>query len=619
VNDERIEELVQVYLRGEAGPSELEDLKRLLEPGDETSRRVASMLTDGGMIAGWFRAEADERFVDEAAAAARTDRDDPEFVGKTLEKIEQAAAKTGIRRRLQRMDGGRWKFPLLPALAAAGILAAAAVFVATMPRDRKPPQGKGESEAGAPEQEAKAVPVPEGERRQIFRDKEELERLHIERLRQEEDLARLTRERADLIGQQRMEEAQAKEKVENEGKRQLERLAEEERQARLRLQEKESPGSTRVKGTKPRLLAATVERVLGEAFVSAEDGRSPAKPGLAIFSGHGIETLGAKSSALVRFADGTRLELGGDASIRGLWERQEERGKGVFVARGTVTAEVSKQPAGASMVLTTPHAEADVLGTRLTLSVAVNITRLDVREGRVRFTRLPGGAAVEVLAGFHAVAGTGQEAELRHERAVTLSFQDDVSPTARYSGTRDCSFGEYKQEADRNNGTTAQVWVDGDCRPPQGDDRYALIKWDLAAIPPASTVLSASISIQVVNNPNGHPFDLYEMKREWIENQATWNLSASKRPWQTPGAKGPQEKGVVILGSLAPKVNGPYTATLQAAGTAMVQSWVDNPLSNHGFWLGHPDNGDALGFESREAAQPGNRPKLTVVFVPRGR
>ncbi len=615
MNDERIEELVQAYLRGEASPGELEELKKLLDAGDETSRRAASMLADGGMIAGWFRAEGDLRFVAEAMAATETRRDDPEFVGKTLERIEQARSR---RRSWRRPSGGRpWGF--IPALAAAGLLAAVvAIVVFASTRGQREGTAGGSAQAPGPavEERRETADSPDQERLDAIKD---LERLRQERKKQEEELARIEREREELVRQQRTAEAQAKGETEIERKRQLERLAEEERKAQARVERKEKQAPTTTREKAPLLLAATVERVQGEAFLVAEEGKTAAKPGQAVYGGQGFETSGPKGLLAVRFADGTRLELAGDAAVQRVWERQERKGKGLFLARGVVTADVGKQPAGQPMVFTTAHAEATVLGTRLTLAVAGNSTRLDVREGRVRLARLPAGAAVEVPAGFYAVAGPGQDPELKHEHAIALSFQDDVSPGPRYSGTRDAHFGEHKSEVDRNNGTGAQVWVDGDCRPPQGDDRYALIKWDLSAIPPGSMVISASIAIQVVNNPAGQPFNLCEMKREWIENQATWNVAASKRPWQAPGARGPQERGGVILGALAPKVKGPYSAALNPAGVAVVQSWIDNPLTNHGFWLGNPDNGDALGFESREAVQPANRPKLTIVFVPKGR
>jgi hypothetical protein len=61
------------------------------------------------------------------------------------------------------------------------------------------------------------------------------------------------------------------------------------------------------------------------------------------------------------------------------------------------------------MLFTTPHAEVTVLGTRLALTVSAEATRLEVQEGRVRITRLPDRASVEVKAGQFAVARAGSE------------------------------------------------------------------------------------------------------------------------------------------------------------------------------------------------------------------
>jgi hypothetical protein len=61
------------------------------------------------------------------------------------------------------------------------------------------------------------------------------------------------------------------------------------------------------------------------------------------------------------------------------------------------------------MVMKTPQAEARVLGTRFTLAVSTNGTRLEVTQGKVRFTRLSDGTNVRVGAGNYAVAATGYE------------------------------------------------------------------------------------------------------------------------------------------------------------------------------------------------------------------
>ncbi len=613
MSGDRIEDLVQAYLMGEAGAEELEELKRILEAGGGDSKRAAKMLADGGMIAGWFRAEGDDRFVAEAMAAAMTDRDDPAFVGKTIERISRASS----RRRLWGRREGTGPSPIIPILAAAGIMAGLAGLIVVVSTGRQRP---GPVPGAVAERHVEAVETaitPEfgvedgrkGEDRAPDRPEGAVGGNETEatRMRREEEPTR------------RVNAGRTDERKGGHPERRLERVEDVERTARGPSDRWGEPGSTSTDAAGPRLIAAVVDRIQGEAFVLSESGKSPARPGLTLYGGEGLETAGARGSAVIRFADGTRLEVSGDSTVKRLWERREGAPKSLLLARGTLTADVVRQPAGASMVFTSPHAEAVVLGTRLVLAVSGQTTRLDVCEGKVRIRRLPGGVPVDVPAGFFAVVNQGQEAELMHEKSIEISFQDDASPVSRYTGTRDCHFGEHKQEANRNNGRGAQVWVDGDCRPPQGDDRYALIKWDVSMIPSRSTVLSAAISINVINDSFGHPFFLYEMKRDWVEGQATWNLAASKRPWQAPGARGAQERGTVILGALAPKVNGPYTAPLNPAGVAVLQSWVNNPASNNGFWLGNPDNGDALGFDSRESQHPANRPKLTVVFVPKGR
>lgn len=116
-------------------------------------------------------------------------------------------------------------------------------------------------------------------------------------------------------------------------------------------------------------------------------------------AGTSVETRG-----VVRFPDGSRLELSG--ALRDL-------GRGTLLTSGTLTAVVSRQPAGRPFVLLTPQAELRVLGTRFTLAVTKEGTRLEVAEGRVRLTRLSDKRSVDVGAGQFAVAQAGVELSSR--------------------------------------------------------------------------------------------------------------------------------------------------------------------------------------------------------------
>jgi ferric-dicitrate binding protein FerR (iron transport regulator) len=108
--------------------------------------------------------------------------------------------------------------------------------------------------------------------------------------------------------------------------------------------------------------------------------------------------------AAIRFPDQTLVELGAATKIRKI---TNGNGKRITLDLGTLTAQVTKQPAGQAVIFETPHAEARVLGTRLTLIVTAASTRLEVREGRVRLTRRSDGASTDVGAGQFALASEG--------------------------------------------------------------------------------------------------------------------------------------------------------------------------------------------------------------------
>lgn len=157
---------------------------------------------------------------------------------------------------------------------------------------------------------------------------------------------------------------------------------------------------------------ARLERVQDQAWIDADAGPRPAREKDDLFTGQGVRTIGADSLAVFTYDDATRLELKGDGAIARLTDREAPkgaapaRGRRVELTRGTLTADIARQPAGRPMVFTTPHAEATVLGTRLTLIVTADATRLEVTQGRVRFTKKDEGS-VEVAAGRCATASAG--------------------------------------------------------------------------------------------------------------------------------------------------------------------------------------------------------------------
>lgn len=103
----------------------------------------------------------------------------------------------------------------------------------------------------------------------------------------------------------------------------------------------------------------------------------------------------AMETAALRLTDGTLLSLGTDTEL----ELVEDGRKRIDLKRGTFTADVVPQPVGKPMLIHTPTAEIEVVGTAFSLAVEPERTHLDVDEGLVRVRRLADDAKVEVPAG----------------------------------------------------------------------------------------------------------------------------------------------------------------------------------------------------------------------------
>ncbi len=150
---------------------------------------------------------------------------------------------------------------------------------------------------------------------------------------------------------------------------------------------------------------ATIERVSGEVLLGSE----AAEVGKGIAAGKALAT-GRGGYASIKFPDGTRIELGAETNLSRIVDGPT--GKTSQLEQGMIIVDAVKQPAGRPLVISTAQAESQVVGTQFVLQAAPAFTRLDVREGRVKFTRLPQGvSSVMVSAGHYAVAGpTGEPA-----------------------------------------------------------------------------------------------------------------------------------------------------------------------------------------------------------------
>lgn len=145
---------------------------------------------------------------------------------------------------------------------------------------------------------------------------------------------------------------------------------------------------------------ARLEQVEGEVFVASGNGT----PGQDLVAGQSLR-VGKASRALVKYPDGTTIEMGAETTTGPL---DAADGKRVEVIQGIVSAHVAKQPAGKPMKFVTAHAESVVLGTRLKLRVDSAATNLEVTEGKVRVKSTFDRKSVDLSAGQYILAEAGK-------------------------------------------------------------------------------------------------------------------------------------------------------------------------------------------------------------------
>lgn len=116
--------------------------------------------------------------------------------------------------------------------------------------------------------------------------------------------------------------------------------------------------------------------------------------------------VGESASGTIAYADGTVLHLEPGTEVRFVAAGSSRRtgGKQLRLVRGTLSADVAKQPASLPLLIHTPHATITVVGTEFDLAVGTHTTQLEVTHGLVKMSGTNAAASIDVAAGEVAVA-----------------------------------------------------------------------------------------------------------------------------------------------------------------------------------------------------------------------
>jgi ferric-dicitrate binding protein FerR (iron transport regulator) len=127
-----------------------------------------------------------------------------------------------------------------------------------------------------------------------------------------------------------------------------------------------------------------VAALRGEVTVRGPGGRAwPAEVGMHVAEGNSEHT-GIDGRCALDYADGTELHLSPSTALK---VTRDPTSKALRLDAGRMRADVMPQVASAPMRVSTPFAEAVVLGTVFALEVAPDGARLEVERGLVEFVR----------------------------------------------------------------------------------------------------------------------------------------------------------------------------------------------------------------------------------------
>ncbi|MHC4176481.1 MAG: ankyrin repeat domain-containing protein [Planctomycetota bacterium] len=193
----------------------------------------------------------------------------------------------------------------------------------------------------------------------------------------------------------------------------------------------------------PQLQIATITKMNGALQWTGDGGRvvRDLQSGSSLRGGT-LESLSADSWAVLTFRDGSTVTVSGQSMLT----ISEDQRKEMHLREGSVSASVARQPHGQPMLIHTPTARLEVLGTQLNVDAQRTSTTLRVNEGRVRVTRLADGSVAEVTADHQVVVSASRLADFKVRRRPdsVRSWQSSLPSGAIY--------GEWIPEGGETNG-----------------------------------------------------------------------------------------------------------------------------------------------------------------------
>lgn len=182
-----------------------------------------------------------------------------------------------------------------------------------------------------------------------------------------------------------------------------------------------------------------------------------------------------------------------------------------------------------------------------------------------------------------------------------------------------------QDNATTNFGSSTTLSI-GEVTGATGARQKGLIKFDFSTIPAGSTldVNGTVFTIKTAftaSETNASTVSMYQLLRDWVELQATYNIWKTANNWTTAGAAGDGTDAdltnawgsySITAGEL---LNVTKTITVNATGLAVLQNMVNGSVANYGMLFDTPTTNCSHIYYSSGAATAGNRPKLDMTYA----
>lgn len=187
---------------------------------------------------------------------------------------------------------------------------------------------------------------------------------------------------------------------------------------------------------------------------------------------------------------------------------------------------------------------------------------------------------------------------------IITTFQNGVAPDPTYAGVLDTYIWQTNPTTVRGSEATFVI----DVTPGNStDDRRALLKFDLSAIPMNAIVLYAKLKTYI--NVEGQGWSWHRVLIPWDES-STYNTLGGISNDGIKAIIEPSSKNGVNLDGVANQF------VIDNIKTSDVQYMIENPSQNFG-WLGlnlDVATGDGIQFDSSQSVTASRRPELTIAY-----